>query len=411
MRLIHHFFILAILVTALCALLLSVTFSDNKELFYISEGIFAVILIYLIIFYQKTVKPIDKLTSGMELLREQDMSTRLAPSGQKETDEIVKTFNAILGQLRNEHLRLDEQNTFLNLLIEASPMGVIICDINGKVKSMNPAANQMMTPVLEKSLNELPLGKDETVRLSNSQIYHISHLSFLDRGYQHPFYLIETLTSEVMKAEKSAYEKVIRMMAHEVNNNVAGIISTLEVLKGDRQNDADLQAIDACKERSLSMSRFITRFADVVKIPEPQLELCDLSEEVETCSQFFEGLCTARNIALRLNLTDEATPVRMDTTLFQQVLVNIVKNAAESIGSDGQIIVSVKGKTLTITDNGKGISPEAAQKILTPFFSTKPQGQGIGLILIRDILTKHGCTFSLQTSEEDGLTRFEITFP
>lgn len=347
----------------------------------------------------------------MELLREQDMSTRLAPSGQKETDEIVKTFNAILTKLRNEHLRLDEQNNFLNLLIEASPMGVIICDINGNIKSMNPIAKQMMTPVLETSLHKLPLGESDTVRLSNSEIYHISHLSFLDRGYQHPFYLIETLTSEVIKAEKSAYEKVIRMMAHEVNNNVAGIISTLEVLKSDHTDSEDQQAIDACKERSLSMSRFITRFADVVKIPEPQLELCDLSEEVEACSQFFEGLCTARNIKLELNLTEEATPVRLDTTLFQQVLVNIVKNSAESIGTDGLIIISVKGKKLTITDNGKGISTESAQKILTPFFSTKPQGQGIGLILIRDILTKHGCAFSLQTSEEDHLTRFEIIFP
>lgn len=411
MRLKHHFIILAILVMILCALLLSVTFEEKKNLFYMSEGILIIILIYMVIFYQKTVKPIDKLTSGMELLREQDMSTRLAPSGQKETDEIVKTFNAILGQLRNEHLRLDEQNTFLNLLIEASPMGVIICDLNGKYKSMNPAAKQMMNPMLEKSLNELPLGDDCTVRLSNSQIYHINHLSFRDRGYQHPFYLIETLTAEVMKAEKSAYEKVIRMMAHEVNNNVAGITSTLEVLKSEHNDTADLMAIEACRERSLSMSRFITRFADVVKIPDPQLELCDLSEEVETCSQFFESLCTSRNITLKLNLTDEATPVRLDTTLFQQVLVNIVKNAAESIGSDGQIIVSVKGKRLTITDNGKGISPEVSQKILTPFFSTKPQGQGIGLILIRDILTKHKCTFTLQTSEEDGLTRFEITFP
>ena len=114
---------------------------------------------------------------------------------------------------------------------------------------------------------------------------------------------------------------------------------------------------------------------------------------------------------LTLELTDEATPVHLDTTLFQQVLVNIVKNAIESISGEGEIRIETQPKTLIITDNGRGISPEVAPHLFTPFYSTKPQGQGLGLLLIRDILTKHGCTFTLLTSPEDGLTRFTIVFP
>ena len=82
-------------------------------------------------------------------------------------------------------------------------------------------------------------------------------------------------------------------------------------------------------------------------------------------------------------------------------------------GFKGRIDVQVdpSAKTITITDNGRGISPEAAQHLFTPFYSTKPQGQGIGLLLIRDILTSHGCTFSLLTDPTDYLTRFTINFP
>ena len=242
-------------------------------------------------------------------------------------------------------------------------------------------------------------------------LYCLSHLSFLDRGYQHPFFLIESLTSEVMKAEKAAYEKVIRMIAHEVNNNVAGIVSTLDLVGEELQGNSSLDALDASRERTLKMAEFVTRFANVVKVPDPQLALCDLSEEVEACRSFLEGLCQAQSIRFTLQLTDEATPVHLDTTLFQQVLVNIVKNAIESISNEGEIRIETQPKTLIITDNGKGISPEVAQHIFTPFYSTKPQGQGLGLLLIRDILTKHGCTFTLLTNPDDGLTRFTIMFP
>ena len=411
MKITYYFLLLSLLIVGLFALLMRLTFNVHPTIFYVAEGMLVVVLIFLVVFYRKVIRPIDTLTGGMELLRDQDMSTTLAPSGQKETDEIVKTFNALITRLRNEHLRLDEQNSFLNLLIDASPMGVILCDLSGNVKSMNPAAQKMLTPAISEAMKTLPLGEDTTLRLSNSQIYHLSHLSFLDRGYQHPFFLIESLTSEVMKAEKVAYEKVIRMIAHEVNNDVAGIVSTLDLIGEELHSDTSKEALDASRERTQKMAEFVTRFANVVKIPEPQLTLCDLSEEVEACHSFLEGLCQTHHIHLTFHLTDEAIPVHLDTTLFQQALVNIVKNAIESITDKGEITITTVPKTLTITDNGRGISPEVAQHIFTPFYSTKPQGQGLGLLLIRDILTKHGCTFTLLTSPDDGLTRFTIVFP
>ena len=101
----------------------------------------------------------------------------------------------------------------------------------------------------------------------------------------------------------------------------------------------------------------------------------------------------------------------MDTSLFEQVLINIIKNAAESIESDGQITIRTSDSPimLEIGDTGKGISKAVEAKLFSPFFSTKPNGQGIGLIFIREVLMKHGYTFSLRTYP-DGITRFRICF-
>ena len=407
-------------IAALTTVALYGTFHSHPRLFYVTEGFVVLLILYLWLFYQKTLRPYDTLVSGIELVRDLDLTTRLSPTGQPETDIIVQTFNDLLVRLRSEHLSLEEQYTFLSLLINASPMGIVQCDIDGNITSMNPAAKQMMSPSVEEAMRKLPLGQETTIRLPGEpQLFRINYLSFPDRGFQHPFYLIESLTDEVRRAEKSAYERVIRMIAHEVNNSVAGIIGSL----------ADGEA-----ERLKALSTFVSRFAQVVKIPQPQLQLCDLSEEVDACRPFLESLCTAANVRLEFNLTEEATPVRLDTVLFQQVLINIVKNSVESIGpspdpsiyggehtvqNNGAITITtqsspssggVGGGLLTITDNGRGISPEVAQNLFTPFYSTKPQGQGLGLLLIRDILTAHGCTFSLLTNPNDHLTRFTIQF-
>ena len=399
MKLKHYFLLLAVGIVLLAGVALFATFRSHPTLFYVTEGFVVLILFYLWYFYRKTIRPYDTLIGGMELVRELDLTTRLAPSGQHETDIIVRTFNDLLGRLRSEHLRLEEQYTFLNLLIDASPMGVIQCDLDGNTTSMNPAAREMLSPSIEETIHALPLGETTTVRIPGGpQLFRISHLSFPDRGFQHPFFLIESLTSEIRLAEKAAYERVIRMIAHEVNNSVAGIIGSLT---GDEA------------ERLTALSSFVSRFAEVVKIPQPQLQLCDLSEEVEACRPFLENLCTQAHVHIDFRLTDEAVPVHLDTVLFQQVLINIVKNAVESIGTtQGLVTLEVTTPaTLTITDNGHGIPPAIAKNLFTPFFSTKPQGQGLGLLLIRDILTSHYCTFNLLTDPEDHLTCFTIQFP
>ena len=431
MKLKSLFFILAFLLAVVWAVLLFIATKENGWRFYLIEGLITLSLVYLVYFYRKVIKPLNSIAGGMDLLRAQDFSSRLAPVGQREADRIVQVFNRMMDQLKEERLRLREQNHFLDLLISVSPMGVIILTLDEKISMTNKAALEFMDEgpeenligkgmdelngTLAEELKRLPKGATETIRLSNSRIYRCSRLSFIDRGFAHPFYLIESLTSDVMKAEKKAYEKVIRMIAHEVNNSVAGIASTLDTVNDALQtidDTEDLQEVmKVCIERSFSMSRFITNFADVVKIPEPQLEEVSLNDRVFACKRFMENVCQSRDIDLQMNLCEENPTVSIDTSLFEQVLINIIKNAAESIGEKGCITIhtSASPLMLEIGDTGQGISKETETMLFTPFFSTKPNGQGIGLIFIREVLMKHNCNFSLRTYP-DGITRFRICF-
>jgi nitrogen fixation/metabolism regulation signal transduction histidine kinase len=431
MKLKSLFFILAFLLAVVWAVLLFIATKENGWRFYLIEGLITLSLVYLVYFYRKVIKPLNSIAGGMDLLRAQDFSSRLAPVGQREADRIVQVFNRMMDQLKEERLRLREQNHFLDLLISVSPMGVMILTLDEKISMTNKAALEFMDEgpeenligksmdelngTLAEELKRLPKGTTETIRLSNSRIYRCSRLSFIDRGFAHPFYLIESLTSDVMKAEKKAYEKVIRMIAHEVNNSVAGIASTLDTVNDALQtidDTEDLQEVmKVCIERSFSMSRFITNFADVVKIPEPQLEEVSLNDRVFACKRFMENVCQSRDIDLQMNLCEENPTVSIDTSLFEQVLINIIKNAAESIGEKGSITIrtSASPLMLEIGDTGQGISKETETMLFTPFFSTKPNGQGIGLIFIREVLMKHNCNFSLRTYP-DGITRFRICF-
>jgi len=431
MKLKSFFFILAFLLLVVWIILLFIATQENGWRFYLIESIITFSLIYLLYFYRKVIKPLNSIAGGMDLLQAQDFSSRLAPVGQREADRIVSIFNRMMNQLKEERLRLREQNHFLDLLISVSPMGVIILTLDEQISMANKAALEFLDEgteedILNKTMDELtgslaeeldrmPKDTTVTIRLSDSRIYRCSRLSFVDHGFAHPFYLIESLTSEVMKAEKKAYEKVIRMIAHEVNNSVAGITSTLDTVDDALQTMEDTEdlreVMKVCIERSYSMSRFITNFADVVKIPEPQMEEVELNERVVACKRFMENICQNRNINLRLELCEENPVVRIDTSLFEQVIINIIKNSSESIDENGEIIIrtSASPLMLEIGDTGKGISKEVETKLFSPFFSTKPNGQGIGLIFIREVLMKHGCTFSLRTYP-DGITRFRICF-
>ncbi|MDR2810165.1 MAG: PAS domain-containing protein [Tannerellaceae bacterium] len=433
MRIKGLFWILTVLLLAILTIITYYVFRTSSfYLFLATETLVFLTAIYLLFFYHRIIKPLQIIGDGMDLLKEQDFNSRLRRVGQSDADRIVDVFNRMMERLKEERLHVREQNHFLDLLINASPLGVLILDLDIRILSVNQVAlrmfgltspdevigkhiGQIHSPLADELLR-LELYHSGIIRLSDANIYKCTHSSFFDKGFQHPFYLIESLTEEVFKAEKKAYEKVIRMIAHEVNNTTAGITSTLDTLENTFREMADAQDIcDVLKvsiERCYRMNRFITNFADVVRIPEPQLRRQELNALVVSCKRFMETICRNRQIRIIMKLSNISPVVDVDNLLFEQVLLNIIKNSAESIECEGQIYIftTQHPASLEIVDTGKGISKEAEDKLFSPFFSTKPNGQGLGLIFVREVLQKHHCRFSLNTSATDGLTRFRILF-
>jgi nitrogen fixation/metabolism regulation signal transduction histidine kinase len=431
MKLRGYFYILVILLLVIFGITFYQTLNSFSWKAVTVEVLILVTLGYLIFFYGKTVRPLQNINSGMDLLREQDFSSRLREVGQFEADRVVEIFNKMMEQLKNERLRLREQNEFLDLLIKASPMGVIVLDYDHQISELNPAALKIMglkhisdvkgyklSDVKDKvliDLSNIPLHETRTISLHDGTVYKCTLESFIDRGFPRHFYLIESLTEEVRRAEKKAYEKVIRMIAHEVNNSTAGITSMLDTVGKELEDipeTQDLQqAMQVCVERCYSMSRFITNFADVVKIPKAELAPTDLNGLIDSMSRFMEVMCLNRNIKLTFHPDKRLQLLHLDASLFEQILLNIIKNSTESIEKDGEIIIKTDAETqsIEIADNGKGISKEIEHKLFNPFFSSKPAGQGIGLLFIREVLSQHNFNYSLRTYP-DGWTRFVIRF-
>lgn len=381
--------------------------------FYLLELLAVAGCVLLWFFFRKVLRPIDTLSGGLDMLRAQDWNSSLRNVGQPEVDKIAGVFNEMLLKLKQQRIRYEERTHFLNLLIESAPIGVVILDFDGHEVVRNPAAVELgLSP---EDLCDLPVGVSRDYRTSSGAVIRCSCRSFIDRGVEHRFYLAEDISGSVTAAERAAYEKVIRVMAHEVNNTMAGFSSALSTAMPEIEDEEIREVLKACWQRSGELSAFTARFAEVVKLPAPKLRPLSLPALVCGERRFLESLGVSKGVAMEfIGLDEEAREISGDSDLLVQVLVNIVKNSVESIlmgGAQGRITIKVADNELTVTDNGVGISAEKASRLFTPFFTDKPHGQGIGLMLIREVLVAHNARFSLATSVEDGLTRFTVKFP
>lgn len=424
MNLKHFFLFLILLLLLFTGLLLYFTLQQGAVAFYIAEGAVIISVITLAVFYKRIVKPIRTLAQGMDILKMQDFTQRLKTIGQKETDTIAETFNAIISRLREEQIHTREQEHFLNLIINNTSTAIILLDGNNKISFLNSAATTLFgKDVVSKGLSEIntPVAKilssvapHSTITLptNTGDLFRCTHETFMDSGYAHHFFIIENVTTEINNAQRTAYEKIIRMISHEVNNSMTGILSTMQMLEEICHENNKLsyfeEPIDACINRSTQLGQFLSRIAQVVKIPDPKLRSCNINDCITQAVTFVKSEADNRNIDISIHYSAESIIKGIDIDLFQQALINILRNAMESIDKSGKISIDISENHIFITDNGKGIDAKIAENIFRPFFSTKKGGQGIGLMMIADILTKHGFKYSLATNPQTNLTTFAI---
>lgn len=400
----------------------------NKWYFVAGEILLLLSLVLFIILYGQLVKPIETISSAIHLLKEKDFSTRLSPVKQKELDQLIDVFNKMSEQLHLERVEHEEKNLFLDRLIEASPSAILILNTDNDIERMNPAARQLFQlpneiktsvsfsrlpppwPEKLKSLNEEGFS---SIKLDGVRRFKASYNTFMDKGFSRPFILIEEMTRELVQAERQSYEKVIRMMSHEVNNSVGAVNSVMQSVLGmseqlDENIRADVEhALQISMDRNKSLNRFMANFADVVKLPLPVKKEVDVSELIKKVIPLFNTSFQTQEI----QCIDKTSSyfVHADGVQIEQVLVNIIKNSVEAISSRGIIQIEIKDNSLSILDNGGGFSNETIEKLFTPFYSTKQTGQGIGLTLVREILINHGFSFKLHRKDK-VFTEFLILF-
>lgn len=412
-------------------------FKDNEVVFIVSE-VFVLISIFIAWqLYNDLIAPIRLLMTGIDAMRDKDFNVKFLKIGKIEMDTLIDVYNGMVDQLRHERTKQEQQHYFLEKLVQTSPTGILILDFDDNIANINPKVCDILglesqdligksifdfDKVLLQAISTLKTGESRTISLNGIQTYKCQKSHFIDRGFPRYFVMIEELTAEILNAEKKAYGKVIRMMAHEVNNSIGSVNSILDTTIQLQENDSDIKhALEIAIQRNDHLNYFMRNFADMVRLPEPRPEKVDLNELLRNAIRLMEFKASQSGITLDAKLTEMPFLISSDLHQMEQVIINIIKNAIESIEIRNQknpdlvnhglitIRTAFKPKQLLIEDNGIGISPEAEQQIFSPFFTTKDNGQGIGLTLIREILVNHGFQYSLKTNE-DKLTAFQIRF-
>jgi nitrogen fixation/metabolism regulation signal transduction histidine kinase len=381
--------------------------------------------------------PGDIATTGAELLRERDFGSRFRTVGEAEADRLVALFNEMSQRLRDERVRLEEQHLFLAALIAAAPAGILVFDYEERVAEVNPAAEALFgVPAavlagrrLDPAEGELPepLGELATLAAGESRLLaaggrrlKASRAEFFDQGHRRGFVVVEELTGELRATEKAAYDKLIRLMSHEVNNSVGAVGSLLDSFLGWAPQLAPADRADFERSTEVAVARlaslrdFVGGYAEVVRLPPPERRPCDLARLVRDVFTVMRGELGRRRIGWRWEPAEPAAPfvVELDENQLERVLINGVHNAAEAIGEDGENTVELGWaaagdggggrRFLALRDTGAGLPPGARDRLFTPFFSTKTAGRGLGLTLMREILTQHGFDFSLTDRPRGG---------
>jgi len=426
-------YILFVVILHLITLVLTYfIFEQNKVFFIVSEVFIIISVVIAWQLYRQLIQPLKLLMQGVDAIKDKDFNVKFLSTGKHEIDELINVYNQMMDELRTERTRQEQQHFFLEKLIHTSPTGIIILDFDDRVQQVNPKALQLLNiaeeqlrgysthelehPLL-KQIGELKSGETAVVKLDGVNSFKLQKSHFVDRGFSRHFVMIEDLTAEILAAEKKVYGKVIRMMAHEVNNTIGPVNSIMQSAMKTNQlwesHDFDSlkDALQVAMDRNQNLNLFMRNFADLVKLPKANKQPIVLQKLINSVAKLMAVKAQENGVAFEFNLPNDAINIMADEQQLEQALINIVKNAIEAIEGSGvmKFTAMPAERKLVITDNGKGLNAEQHANLFSPFFSTKKDGQGIGLTLVREILLNHGFEFSLKTVAE-GQTEFTIHY-
>ncbi len=360
---------------------------------------------------------------GVLSLRDHDFSVSIAPVPAGELHELVQAYNSLGDLLRRERLDLYQRELLLDTVIQTTPLVMVLTNATGRIVYSNIAAKQLFhggrklegldfTLLLETSPTALREAMEAagdtlfTMEIAGEpQVYHLSRRDFLLNAQPHRLVLLKQLTRELAAQEVRVWKKVIRLIAHELNNSLAPISSLVHsarlLARGLPEHSTDPSQLErvftTIGERTAHLISFIDGYARFAKLPRPQLAPVawpDFLRRLEGTTRF------------RIEQPLPSRQASFDAAQMEQVMINLLKNAAESGSDPAEIAVRVyeerEGFAIEVADRGSGLTQSALRDALLPFFSTKPTGTGLGLTLCREIVEAHAGRLSIVNRSGGG---------
>lgn len=371
----------------------------------------------------KQIALLRRLTDG---LRYNDMmQTFHPPFNNKIMNEWAEELSDTLKDFRGRLLAEEIKHQYYENLLNKVDTAVLVADKAGHIEWMNQAAVTHLGQIsqLPETLLKASVAHDTPViRIEqNSTVLEmaISRTTFATQGREQQLISLKNIHSVLERNEMEAWQKLIRVLTHEIMNSITPIISLSETLSergipeqlGEKEYSIILQAMQTIHRRSKGLLEFVENYRRLTRIPAPVRTKVSIAELFMDLKKLFpEEYIHFETPLSELNLY-------IDRAQIEQVLINLLKNAREACGkqADKNIRITIitspaNNKIMTVSDNGEGILPDVLDKIFVPFFSTKTTGSGIGLSLCKQIMTLHEGSINVKSESGKG-SRFILTFP
>jgi nitrogen fixation/metabolism regulation signal transduction histidine kinase len=359
------------------------------------------------------------LTDGIMSLKDRDFSVSVTRATLDEMGDLVAAYNGLGDKLRVERQSLYQRELMLDTVIQATPLALVLTNPGDAVLYSNTTARELFAAgrklegdQFSSYLERAPAPLREAVERGGDtlftlelggepQVYHVSQRKFLLNALPHRLLLLKQLTREINSQEVATWKKVIRVIAHELNNSLAPISSLAhsgQILARAPPDPAQLvRVFSTIEDRARHLAGFIEGYAQFAKLPHPRIAPVP-----------WEVLIERLRVVVAFTLV-EALPSRsasFDTAQIEQALINLLKNARESGSAPEAIELAVhlapRAFSIEVRDRGPGFTQAALEHALVPFYSTKESGTGLGLTLCREIVEAHGGRLRIVNREGGG---------
>ncbi len=328
--------------------------------------------------------------------------------------ELKQAFNRILAGFRDARAERDIQASYLETVVKHVPVPFIAARADGSLSLVNNPARRLtglpalrsfdqlaeLDPQLPKMMQNIEPGSQQLLQTRIRDIpveLRVSVSEIRTAGETERLYSIENLSGELTARESSAWRNLIRVLTHEIMNTLTPVTSLAQTTATmiDEPDAADdiREAVTTIARRSEGLMNFVSRYRELLKVPQPEPASIRVTDAINSVLALLAN--ELKGVRLDIDVVPESLEVYADRQLLDQVLVNLVKNAADAMKDAKSRELRLSGKMdfgrviLRIRDNGPGIPEETMDQIFVPFFTTKQDGSGIGLGLSRQIMTAH----------------------